>query len=75
VVISAYSVSVFRLAYIGCFNHHRQYIKSYVLVKVGMAEIFHLFFLCTNQSVLRSYFDLCLPFSPDDAPYVIAWTC
>jgi len=31
--------------------------------KVGMAEIFHLF-LCTNQSVFRSYFDPRLPFSP-----------
>jgi len=28
------------------------------------AEIFHLFFLCTNQSVFRSYFDPRLPFSP-----------
>jgi len=25
-----------------------------------------------NQSVFRSYFDLRLPFSPDDAQYVIA---
>jgi len=30
-----------------------------------MAETFHLFFfLCTNQSVFRSYFDPHLPFSP-----------
>jgi len=40
--------------------------------KVGMAEKFHLLFLCTNQSVFRSYFDSCLPVSPDDAQYVIA---
>jgi len=32
-------------------------------VKVGMVEIF----LCTNQSVFKSYFDPHLPFSPDDA--------
>jgi len=36
-----------------------------------MAEIFHLFFLCTNQSVIGSYFDPHLPISPDDAQYVI----
>jgi len=27
-------------------------------------DIFRLFFLCTKQSVFRSYFDLRLPFSP-----------
>jgi len=41
-------------------------------IKVGMVEIFHLFFLCTNQLVFRSYFDPYLPFSPDDAQYMIA---
>jgi len=40
--------------------------------KVGMVEIFHLFFLCTNQSIFRSYFDPRLPFSPDDVQYMIA---
>ena len=47
---------------IGCYCH----------IKVGLAEIVHVFFLCTNQSVFRSYFDPRLPFSPDDAQYVIA---
>ena len=43
------------------------------LLKVGMAEIFHLFFsLCTNQSVFSSYFDPRLLFSLDDSQYVIA---
>ena len=36
------------------------------IIKVGMAEIFHLFFFCTTQSVFRSYFDPRLPFSPDE---------
>jgi len=43
-----------------------------VVLKVGMAEIFNLFFfLCTNLSVFRSYSYPCLPFSPD-AKYMIA---
>ena len=43
------------------------------LLKVGMAEIFHLFFsLCMNRLVLRSYFDPRLLFSLDDSQYVIA---